>query len=253
VARVEKVPAEGLQSGEDAVPAGLLRVLRPTLTNPPFNAAIIDFAIGRGPDADHLGGDRRADRADEGHRLPAVWECSFCHSRGGDAILGIDYLQLSTDRDPNAPNAKDLLHAGPFHGLAVLDLDTLKRQRLVTMHETLATAPSIAPRGDGRAAASERAMLGYFHGNCGHCHNPHGAAQFTGLRLRFDTTKNAPGAHDAITTPIFARGRPLQTKIYQRMLSRAEGRQMPPIGTHVQDAQALQLLAEWINSMPPRP
>jgi hypothetical protein len=36
-------------------------------------------------------------------------------------------------------------------------------------------------------------------------------------------------------------------------LSRDEYRQMPPLGTNVQDAEALELLAQWIRTIPPDP
>jgi hypothetical protein len=252
VIRVEKVSDEGVQEGDPGVQAGELQVLQRTLTTPRFSQATIDLAIGRGPDANWRGGAKRIDRADAGHKIPAQWECEFCHSRGGDAVLAFDYLQLSTDRDARAPNSKHG-QTDPFAGLGHIDLETLKRQRLVTQYEQMVTNPRIAARGDADHAATERAMIGYLHGNCGHCHNPQGPAAFTQLRLRFDSTKNTAGGHDAITTPVIERGQPAETKIYKRMLSRHEYRQMPPIGTNVQDAEALELLAEWINTMPPKP
>lgn len=251
VVRVEKVPDGGAQEGDPNVEAGALQVLQSTLVASQFEPAAIDLALGRGPDAHWRGGQKRIDRADAGHAIPALWECELCHNRGGDPVLAFDYLQLSTDRDPNSPNNKSA-DDDPLAGVEHVDLATLQRQRLVTQYEQLITNPRIAARGAAESAASERAILGYFHGNCGHCHNPQGPAGFTQLRLRFDTAKNTAGAHDAITTPTIERGRPFETKIYKRMVSRDRYRQMPPIATHVQDADALRLLAQWINTIPPR-
>ena len=40
------------------------------------------------------------------HDTPSLSQCKFCHSRGGDPVLGFDPLQLSDDRDPLAPHTQ---------------------------------------------------------------------------------------------------------------------------------------------------
>ena len=49
------------------------------------------------------------------HDLPPVRDCLRCHSRGGDAVLGFDALQLSPDRDPLAPHAPKRPEIGLTH------------------------------------------------------------------------------------------------------------------------------------------
>jgi hypothetical protein len=176
-------------------------------------------------------------------------------------ILGFDYLQLSTDRDPKSPNTKPI-------GADYVTLDVLKQKELVT-DVTLTTDIKAKARNNNMA---ERAMVGYFHGNCGHCHNPRSSAGLESLPLRFVTKKNEAGKHDAITRTVGhkvevwqppanvdAKGllrikpnEPKKSAIFLRMLARDEddGHQMPPLASKVQDAQALERLQEWIAALP---
>ncbi len=96
------------------------------------------------------------------HDIPARSDCNTCHARGGDPILGFDALQLSPDRDDAAPHGKNPLPEG-----------------YVTLRELIAkdilTDPPAEPWPRIQAEGIARAALGYFHGNCGSCHNsdPH--------------------------------------------------------------------------------
>ena len=42
------------------------------------------------------------------HSIPAIADCRACHDSRRTEILGFSALQLSTDRDPNAPHAEPL-------------------------------------------------------------------------------------------------------------------------------------------------
>ena len=80
--------------------------------------------------------------------------------RGPVRVLGVTALQLSPDRDPNAP------HAEPPAAGAV-DLTRLAARGLVRGLPTRVTASPpriVAPTPTARAA------LGYLHANCGGCH-----------------------------------------------------------------------------------
>jgi hypothetical protein len=105
------------------------------------------------------------------HTIPGVSDCKACHQGGRSEVLGFSALQLSPDRDPGA------LHADA----AGVDLAYLVKKGLITgsPKSLLDKAPRIAA-----ASPTERAALGYLHGNCGHCHNPQGPLQNVGLFLR---------------------------------------------------------------------
>ena len=237
--------------------------------DPPFTQAIVELAQKLGPDeqaaqdgkitADKRRVDRssksaHADLKREGHKIPSNTDCTGCHARGGDAVLGFDYLQLSTDRDPQAPNA----NAKPA---GAVDLATLTARGVLTT--AVNAAIKVAER-TGKAGV-ERAMVGYFHANCGHCYNPQGS-RTGGIQLRFDDAKNSQSTgtvskHDAVTTSVNLGGtikrivpkKPLDSLVFRRMLARdkdgAGRNQMPRLATKIQDAKALELLLKWINGL----
>ena len=94
------------------------------------------------------------------HSIPSVGDCKVCHEGRPTPIIGFSLLQLSPDRDPKA------LHADPPPAPGV-DLPYLVRAGLLTgLPQALLTTP---PRIEARSP-TERAALGYLHGNCGHCH-----------------------------------------------------------------------------------
>ncbi len=183
------------------------------------------------------------------HTIPGVNDCKACHQGGRSEVLGFSALQLSPDRDPNAP------HAEPSD----LDLTVLIERGLLIGLPQQHKAPRIHA-----SSATERAALGYMHGNCGHCHNQQGSLQNLGLFLRHVTTadveparastagrpmtKPAPGqSPDAVLR--IAPHHPEQSALLQRIASRIPALQMPPLGTALVDDQAVALLRRWVAEM----
>ena len=188
------------------------------------------------------------------HNIPSVDQCRACHVSNRTEILGFNALQLSTDRDPNA------LHGEPL-AAGMVTLETLSNEGLLApaRPELVATPPRIAAR-----SAEERALLGYLAGNCGACHNrqtelaplglhwKHGDLATRGadalLSLEGHRTKwQASGVADGETVVIDPMN-PEQSAILRRMRSRSPASQMPPLGTVVQDREAVALLQRWLES-----
>jgi hypothetical protein len=182
------------------------------------------------------------------HTIPGVNDCKACHQGGRSAVLGFSALQLSAARDPNAPHAED--------GAGV-DLRFLVESGALTGYprDTQATSPRIPS-----ASPTERAALGYLHGNCGHCHNDQGPLRNLGLFLRqvlgsgsratattvgFPVRKAAPGQTQDATLRVAA-GEPDRSALMQRVASRYPALQMPPLGTELVDDEAVTLLRRWI-------
>ena len=190
------------------------------------------------------------------HAIPGVSDCKVCHQGGRSEVLGFSAIQLSPQRDPGA------LHAEPPSGV---DLNVLiERGLLVELPASLIEAPP----GIGAASATERAALGYLHGNCGHCHNEQGPLRNVGLFLRqaagatvehtiastlnHPVRKPAPGqSHDA--TLRIEPQHPDRSALMQRIASRVPALQMPPLGTELVDRQAVDLLRRWIEQREPVP
>jgi mono/diheme cytochrome c family protein len=115
-----------------------------------------------------------------------------------------------------------------------------------------------APRIDA-TTPTERAVLGYLHGNCGHCHNDLGSLAPLELSLAQTHSTRAAGALRSLVGESsryrahgveqrVAPGRAASSALIVRMRSRNPLSQMPPIGTTVIDTEALALIERWINN-----
>lgn len=192
------------------------------------------------------------------YEVPGRGDCLACHDSAVVPVLGFTALQLSTDRDPLAPHA-DL--AGP------VDLRGLVARGIVR------GLPGRLLRQPPRIAAdtpTERAALGYLHGNCGHCHNADGSPAPVGLRLA-QSAGDAEGARQRVLastlgvvgrfrlaggpdTPLIAPGQPAHSLLVQRLRSRQANTQMPPLGSRVPDTEGIALVERWItNAAHPHP
>jgi hypothetical protein len=188
------------------------------------------------------------------HDIPSQQDCLSCHHRGGDAILGFDAIQLSPDRDPLAPHAEKLRKRD-------LTLPDLEKKGLVSYlaPELLQKPPVIlSSTPEGRAA------MGYFHANCGNCHNPSGPAGYTYLLFRYPTMTTSEDTSPVFMTAInklsyqfripgealtyrIKPGDPSDSAILYRMDHPAN--RMPPLGTKIVDAEAIALVQNWIERL----
>ena len=180
------------------------------------------------------------------HRIPGVAECRSCHDSARTEILGFNALNLSDDRDPNAPHAETLT-------TDMITLRTLTEEQLIypSRPELIATPPRIAAR-----SPQERAVLGYLSTNCGSCHNRESSIASLGLLLKHDdqaalaTTVNQRG-HWVVPeaqeeSRLINPGHPESSAIIRRMKSRRPSSQMPPLGTVIVDREAVNLLTHWV-------
>lgn len=188
------------------------------------------------------------------YAVPGRSDCLACHDGAPVPVLGVGALQLSPRRDALAPHA-EAARADD------VDLPALVARGLVRNlpPALLATAPQVAARSD-----TERATLGYLHGNCSHCHNAgaHGAGVPVALDLAQDVADPAGSrqrvldalrgasrfrAHGKSASAIVAPGTAADSVLVQRLRSRDPRVQMPPLGTAQPDAEALALIERWIN------
>ncbi|WP_138933256.1 hypothetical protein [Roseovarius arcticus] len=180
------------------------------------------------------------------HAIPGVYDCRACHLSGPVPVLGFSERQLGSKdmaglfkNNPEAP-ALDVLGArGVFDSLDA---------RHLTANLT-------------DASTLEREALGYLHGNCGHCHNRYGPLAKLGFDLRGSATDPYSGPIETTlgqplkfpppglvpgTIARIAPGHPDRSAIPQRMASRSPMLQMPPLGTALVDAEAVELINRWI-------
>jgi len=186
------------------------------------------------------------------HGIPSRSDCKSCHEGSPARILGFSTLQLSTDRDPNAPHAEAL----PPDAVT---LRTLVDRGLVR------GLPAHLAGGSPRIAATApvaRAALGYLHGNCSYCHTLSGELASLKFSLLYpvaesfehppaqETTvgqisKFVPSIWEAPGERVRA-GEPDRSVLALRMASRNPVAQMPPLGSRIVDEEGVALIRKWI-------
>lgn len=191
------------------------------------------------------------------HRIPGTSECRACHVTDRVEILGFTAIQLSTDRDPDAPHAEPLT-------ADMITVRTLVEQKRVSpvRDEWISAPPRIAA-----PDATSRTVFGYLSANCGNCHNTSNDLTTLDFDLRavtsspapcaasITTTLDRPGRWEIASAPAgtsrrVAPGRPDLSTLLARMRSRRPTSQMPPLGTVVVDEAAVALLTKWIEAEP---
>jgi mono/diheme cytochrome c family protein len=183
--------------------------------------------------------------------IPGTADCRACHQGHPSEVLGFTALQLSPDRDPLAPHA-----VAPEPGS--IDLAGLASRRLLRGFppRLLSHPPRIeAPSPQARAA------LGYLQGNCAGCHNARGPLSDLGFSL--EERLGVSGASAAVLRTAVRRpsvfrpggvpavrlvpGDPAASLLVLRMGSRNPYLQMPPLGTHLVDEEAIALLSAFVR------
>jgi hypothetical protein len=175
------------------------------------------------------------------HQVPSESDCRACHANGPTPVLAFAALQLSSDRDPNA------LHRGSG-GIDLVGLAASGFAYGIT---------DVAPRIAGNP--TQRAALGYLHGNCGSCHRASGPL----ANLDMEFAQPASGVSPTLRTTAKVKARIASDKVrivpgsagtsfvIKRMSERRSPVQMPPLGTDKVDAEALRLIADWIDQLAP--
>lgn len=185
------------------------------------------------------------------HSIPGVMQCFECHQRGGDPVLGLDALQLSTDRDPLALHVQQ--NMPPTITLRTL----IERNLLSHPGDLLSEPPRIHSHTDvGRAA------MGYLHGNCGHCHHPEGSAAATGQFLRFTVKAQSEEVEPAFKTTVNIATKkfkiPGESETFRILPKNPEisavpyrlhEGTMPPLGTKIVDEEAVEQISSWIRTL----
>lgn len=178
---------------------------------------------------------------------PSRADCMTCHTPETGAALGLRTHQL------NLP----IKH--PTTGYQVNQIQYLNSPGSIFASGVASSAYSNALSSaglDDDAASLEHRVRSYLDSNCAHCHRPDGSAAFFDARLetplRGQNLINGlisghfdPGAEGRYLKP----GNPALSAVHARMASDVPGIAMPPLGRHVVDEKASDLLREYIESL----
>jgi hypothetical protein len=161
------------------------------------------------------------------HTIPSRLNCRSCHESQSTTILGFVPLQLDVndqlrDLADQAIFDRELMRPAPINGASDL----------------------------------EKRVLGYFVGNCTHCHNGEdGPASAFSLKPAdaLNNIVDQRATSELVSGYRVVSGSPEQSGLYLA-LSRddAEGtaQAMPPLGVDRRDEQALTFVKTWIESLP---
>ena len=183
--------------------------------------------------------------ADLHYLVPSKNECASCHATdhtsGAIQPVGVKARHLNRPHPVLAENQLDLWQArGQLSGMPTKNI------------------PANAAWGDGDASLEHQARS-YLDINCGHCHNPAGAADTSGLLL--DYQAHEPAALGVCKVPIAA-GRGSGGFLYSivpgaadhsiltfRMSTSDPATMMPELGRTLVHEEGLALISRWVDSL----
>jgi hypothetical protein len=184
------------------------------------------------------------------HDIPSSFECTTCHSRMRDKVLGFTAIQLDDEGGMGGAGSGSETH-----------LSDLVSEGLLTDEPGDLSLPG---------TAEDKAVLGYLHANCGTCHNTSSSVQARvnmNLWLTPDmasltsveetpTYKTTVGVAATVpeepppdTTDRIVPGNATMSNLFGRLSSRGETYSMPPLGTEDIDEDARDMIEAWINAL----
>ncbi len=168
------------------------------------------------------------------HTIPAKLECRQCHEASADPVLGLSEVQLAA---------------------AITEDGSTMLERLVEAG-ALAEPPSASPVVIDHDDPSTLEILGWFHGNCVHCHNGGDAenASFSlAATVALDNTIGQPTQSSASGSGIrIVPGDPASSVLFASVSGQSDDPEledMPPVGIDRRDTAAIERLREFIETL----
>jgi uncharacterized repeat protein (TIGR03806 family) len=175
--------------------------------------------------------------------FPSRADCNACHTQAAGHVLGPNTRQL---------NRRHVYGDASENQLAVLD-------RLGVFTEPLSRPADELEAYPEWGASTDTASLAraYLDANCAMCHQP-GSSSGTITDLRYHTPLEKAQLIDQVPGKIrvgppdarmIVPGQPGKSELLLRMAARGSG-QMPPLATFLPDHEAIEVISEWIKSIP---
>lgn len=179
-------------------------------------------------------------------RYPSRSECVACHTPAAGYALGFGTAQLNRDTTSSSSGATQ---------------NQLAQLQSAGYFSTPFPNPEVPPRlahATNEAWSVEWRVRSYLSANCASCHRPGGTAlgqwdarahvplSQAGI-VNGALTENSSSDQDRVVVP----GSEAHSMLLQRISTRGP-RQMPPLGSTVQDLAGIRLLAHWITNELPR-
>jgi uncharacterized repeat protein (TIGR03806 family) len=175
---------------------------------------------------------------------PSRENCLTCHNSHTSGVLGPKTRQMN--RTLTYPSGVTDNELRTLSHLQLLDTQLSDAQ--------LQALPTLAALSDKSRSIEDRARS-YLDANCGHCHRPGGTVAYFDARFSTPLTKQeiVDGPiliNEGIDRPHVVAPHDIWRSIaYMRINTNGDIR-MPPVARETIDAQGVQVLHDWINSMP---
>jgi len=178
---------------------------------------------------------------------PSRQDCLTCHTANAGLILGVKTRQLNRDFKFPSGVWDNELRAWNHVGLFDTNLD----------EAGLETRPQLARLDDATRTLEDRARS-YLDANCAHCHRPKGTVAY------FDARYETPLAQqnlingrvlidERIDNPHLIAPNDIWRSILFMRANTTEPFKMPPLARNQVDPQGMNLLKQWIESLPGPP
>jgi uncharacterized repeat protein (TIGR03806 family) len=208
-----------------------------------------------GSDADLLSDSQTEDipiRRINGEVRPQTWyypsrkDCLTCHTARAGGVLGVKTRQMNRPLTYPSGVTDNQLRAWNHIGLFTPGLK----------EEDLVNSATLAAPNDASRTLADRARS-YLDANCSQCHRPGGTV--ADFDARYDTPLERQGLIDApvlidegIDRPRVISPHDIWRSIAYMRVNTSGDIKMPPLARETVDQQGVQLLNEWITSMPGR-
>ncbi len=178
---------------------------------------------------------------------PSRQDCLTCHNAMAGLVLGVKTRQMNHTFTYPSGIAQNELLAWNHLGLFTRDIKDMD----------LAALPTLAAAEDTSRTLQDRARS-YLDANCSHCHRPGGTVTYFDARYATPLQKqeliDGPVLLDqGIDKPRVIAPHDIWRSIAFMRVNTSEDVKMPPIGRETIDRKGVQLLREWILSLPGRP
>ncbi len=193
--------------------------------------------------------------------VPNQSQCTECHSATGEVgLLGIKARQLNRNFAYADGTQNQLTHWMARGVLTGVPAPTPQATPGPSPAGSIDGLPVLAVWNDPASGSLDDRGRAYLESNCAHCHNPTGVARTSGLFLSASVTD--PAARGICKAPIAAGegtggnqfdivpGSPDTSIVIYRVTSVEPGIEMPQIGRSIVHTEGVQLLSDYINSLP---
>ena len=178
--------------------------------------------------------------------IPNKNQCKSCHLTGKEQI-------------PIGPKVRNLNKTYEYPDGRMNQLEKWSAVGYLSGYDATDDHPKVAIWDEANSGTLHERALSYLDINCGHCHNPNGSANTSGLHLVADADTDmslgiykatvSAGAGTGGHTYSIVPGNPHESILVYRMSSTDPGAMMPELGRSIVHKEGVALISQWIENL----